>query len=187
MCVVVKIARLATKFTMTRLIRTYHDEFISDPFLIEKGFSDAARRLFDHVKLRSVSRNLFGVVPPLIVLWSMLRWEPKLGTCIIKQCDVDLWALEKDVEFALQIMSLTDEDVARRCQTKDGLYFDYSMVGALATSAVLEATELSDGFISTEHVALALGNERSDAPVLEILCKHRVSYNQMRQNLIELR
>ena len=171
---------------MDHRILTLNAQCISEPYLTDHRFSDSAKLLFDHVRSRASLRSLYGLVNPLIILWSMLRWEPKVGTHILEYCGADLWSLEKNVDSALNAMSLSDDMVAIRRQSQEGVFFDFRDVGETATVAVEEARRYEDTFVSTEHITLALGMS-SDTIVQALLKGHGIEYENMKSGLDHVR
>ena len=137
---------------------------VTDQWMSDHGFTDAARRFIHDARSRAGDRGIYGTLPPILILWAMLRWERKVGVLAIEKCGVDLSQLEHDTEFELESLpSVT---------WRDGIDLDH--VKAAAKRAVEEAAQLGHNYVGSEHLVLALTRDASDS-VRRIFQKHGLS------------
>jgi hypothetical protein len=79
---------------------------------------------------RASARGLFGRISPLILLWTMLRWERKAPITLLERCGVDVTAITALVDDALS-------------QAKDGMFvpvLDFTPLAELVHEAQNHAT-----------------------------------------------
>ncbi len=133
-------------------------------WMTDHSFTDSARRCIDDAQSRASARGMLGKLPPILILWAMLRWERKVGVIAIEECGVDLSVLERDTEVELQ--SFPDGD------WRDGV--DFVQIKAVANQAVAEAVLRGHNYVGSEHLVLALCRVENQA-IQRLFQKHGVS------------
>ena len=140
---------------------------------------------------RSMSAEVTEQTVPMLVLWSVLRWERKVGLVALERMGVDVDALARDVDRAL------DEACAEfrrmngppRVQTlpsgQRGIVLDFrAPLTPLLDAAEHEALGLGHTWVGSEHLLLAsirIGGAR----LREVLDRHRVGYDGVRQAVLD--
>jgi ATP-dependent Clp protease ATP-binding subunit ClpA len=87
-----------------------------------------------------------GVITPLIILWSILRWERKLGQAVLKKMVGDTRTMEDRVDSTIKA---TDDHVPLH-------FIDLCQLGLVARLAKKEARTLRRKYVGSEHLLLAL-------------------------------
>jgi ATP-dependent Clp protease ATP-binding subunit ClpA len=105
-----------------------------------------------------------GKLPALLILWSMLRSERKVGVVALEKCGVDLASLEREVEAELEPLSAEN--------WRNGI--DLAHFQAVANRAVKEAAQFEHNYVGSEHLVLALCRD-PDEVVQRLLQKRGVS------------
>jgi hypothetical protein len=98
----------AARIVMSKIEVKYSD-CLDREWLQKKQFTDDAQRMLRSVGERARERGMFGVLPPSLLLWTMLRWERKIGIVVLERCGVNLKELERDVEAELELLPPTHE------------------------------------------------------------------------------
>lgn len=145
---------------------------ITGQWLTERHFSDNARRMIRDVHARATDRGMFGELPPVLILWALLRWERNLAINVLERCGVNTRQLEADVEREL--------NASPAGESLDG--FDLFQVRRIAEEAVDEAECLGDRFVGPEHLVLALCRDR-DAVLSQLFASHNVTADDYRAAL----
>ena len=158
-----------------RWIEAVGGDCLTEGWLAGHKFTDNARRMLRHAFERYLDRGSPGEeVPPVMILWSMLRWEPKIGAVILERCGVDLRSLERDVEERLSRLAVSGRSHGH----------DLGALSRVAAAAIAEAATIGHGYVGSEHLVLALlkgGDESIGGP----LGRHGVTYEAYRSKLIE--
>ncbi len=137
---------------------------VADEWMSEHHFTDSARRFINDADARSGDRGMFGEIPPLLLLWTMLRWERKIGVVVLERCGIDLAVLERDVESELE--SAWDSD------WRHGIDLIHLM--SVAKQAANEAAALGHNYVGDEYFVLALCRDTDEA-VKRVFQKHNIS------------
>src|SRR5580692_6123537 len=137
---------------------------VTDVWLSEHQLTDSARRFMRDAESRSGDRGMFGKLPPLLLLWTMLRWERKIGVIVLERCGADLAMLEREIESELES--------ARDSDWRSGV--DLVHLQSVAKRAVDEAAALEHDYVGSEHLVLALCRDTDEA-VKRIFQRHNVS------------
>jgi ATP-dependent Clp protease ATP-binding subunit ClpA len=124
--------------------------FAEDEHAKEQCLTDTSLIVLKQTIDRACARFFIGAVSPIVLLWSILRWEPKRGVHLIAECGVDLNKFECEVSRILGLMG--------KEQREDAItpVFDFEPVAKCVTIARQEATLLGQSYIGTEHLVLAL-------------------------------
>jgi len=108
-------------------------------------FTDNAARVIAGVIDCALARGLHGTVPHIVLLWSLLAGERKLGVVVLEACGMNLD--ETRLRVSQQIDSVT---------TLEGDDFDFAAIVALAQDARELSGALKCSYVGTEHLVLAL-------------------------------
>jgi ATP-dependent Clp protease ATP-binding subunit ClpA len=144
---------------------------------LERGFTDAAIQVLDDGQLLATTQNISGEVPPVVVLWCVLRrWNRsgRLGLAVLEACGVDRQSLERDIEAALR---------PRFGSAGPGLGLERIYQAALRANE--EAASLGHNWIGTEHLVLALFDDQ-DAVIGRLFQKHAVTREAFNAKLGEI-
>lgn len=115
-------------------------------YLQSLSFTDDAVRIVLGTFDRAIARGMTGIIPSALILWSMLRWEKKLGVGAIEALLGDLHSLELAVDVLLV-------DIGTRPLNE---FIDMSCVNTITDAAVIEAKSMGTSYVGTEHILLAL-------------------------------
>ena len=96
-------------------------------------FTDDAVTVMLHTYDRAIRQVNVGVVHPVLVLWSLLRWGYGMGIVALRECGIDQWSFERDTACLLEALNLPEEKE---------LLFDFRAVSAVSTAAIIEAKML---------------------------------------------
>ena len=156
-------------------------QMLNDPVVELENLSPT--RVTDHAKRmivdsvdRTFDRGIWGVVPPVVLLWSMLRWERKFGTIILERCGGPLELMEKRIDLELSRLS----------QLPLTPLIDFRNLTQLIHVASEEAAGMGDWFISSEHLLLALLRSTDDF-LTNLFGEFGVSYLAYRSTFLSLR
>jgi ATP-dependent Clp protease ATP-binding subunit ClpA len=148
---------------------------LSRDWFTENNFTQEALRAFQHTFQRSCRLGASGMFFPVLLLWSMLRWEGVFGVRLLSSCGVNQWNIERDVEDCLHKQ-------LEKCEASDQ---DMKIAKSIATSAIREATALNQQHVGTEHIMLAL-LAMNDEGLTGLFTHYGLSYDQYKTKLIEL-
>jgi hypothetical protein len=162
------------------IITSKNDQLLREGRLKERGFTDSAVRLFRDVIERSQCRGVRGKGPPLLILWSLLRSEWRLGAYLIDRCVADRWRLEMDIEALLESAEARMDRSSRDAFPPQ--FADYLRISGIATKARDVASRLQCRYVGTEHVVLALCMLR-DKEVGKVFKKHSISCAKLKREL----
>lgn len=145
---------------------------VSSQWLTGHRFTDPAMRIVRDAETRGLHRGLYGELPALLMLWSMLRWERNQGIVALERLGVDILALERDIDVELRPPK----------QPVGGILIDLVRLKAIATQAAEEAALIGDNFVGPEHLLLALCRD-GDEGVRRVLQKQGVTAGKCTQLL----
>ena len=158
-----------------RRVELRNGEFLRTDYVRRHGLTRCAQTILQHTMERSLLRGITGEVPALMILWSMLRWEKRVGLAIIELCGVDLRSLEQDVENKL------DEYISgSKCPT-----LDFIRIQEVVEAATKEAADLRHDYVATEHFVLALCR-KGECDISRLFEKHNLGYEFLKDNLVKL-
>jgi ATP-dependent Clp protease ATP-binding subunit ClpA len=123
-----------------------------------EGFADDACHIVTDALARARARSLFGVISPLLILWSVLRWEHTLGRASLQSVIGDLYHLETAIDAAIEAVG----------QHRFTGIIDCALIESVVTRALHEARLLGRNYVGSEHIVLALFTEDCEhvSPVL---------------------
>jgi hypothetical protein len=141
---------------------------------------------------RSIHTELTEQTIPMLALWSVLRWERKVGLVALERVGVEIDSLARDVDRALEAAC---EEVRRRtgppklqtlpsgqrCMVVDS----QAPLAPLLVAAEHEALGFGHNWVGTEHLLLAVVR-LADSRLREVLERHRVTYEEVRRAVLEL-
>jgi Clp amino terminal domain, pathogenicity island component len=145
---------------------------VSSQWLTGHRFTDPAMRIVRDAETRGLHRGLYGELPAVLMLWSMLRWERNPGIVALERLGVDILALERDIDVELRPPK----------PPVGGCLIDMVRLKTIATQAAEEAALIGDDFVGPEHLLLAMCRE-SDEGVRRVLHKHGLTAGRCTQSL----
>jgi ATP-dependent Clp protease ATP-binding subunit ClpC len=141
---------------------------------------------------RSTSTEITEQTVLMLALWSVLRWERKVGLVALERLGVEPDALARDIDRA---MHAACEEVRQRTgppklQTlpsgRRGILVDYhTPLAPLLAAAEQEALGLGHNWVGSEHLVLAIVR-LADPCLREVLDRHGVRYTEVRQAVLDL-
>ncbi|MBV9125744.1 MAG: hypothetical protein JO112_20535 [Planctomycetes bacterium] len=143
----------------------------------ERGFTEAAIKVLDDVEGLANTRKISGAVPPVVVLWCVLRrWNQsgRLGLVVLEACGVSRESLEHDIE----------EELRPRFGSS-GLGVDLGTIHQVVLKAHEEAATLGHNWVGTEHLVLALLTSE-DTVLGKLFQKYGVSRERFKPKLAEI-
>lgn len=114
-------------------------------------------------------------ITPFHLLWSLIHQEESLVLSILEKLDINLAKLKQEIHSVLSSFA--------KNSSNSPLYITPELGKVLENSA-LEANLLGDQFISTEHLFLAILNEKNAFGLLD---KNGLNKEAVKQVLMELR
>jgi len=145
---------------------------IGSQWLTGHRFTDPAMRIIRDAEARGLHRGLFGELPPLLMLWSMLRWERNAGSVALERLDIDLLALERDIDVELRPPKTPAA----------GTLIDMIHLKTIAKRAAEEAALLGHHDVGPEHLLLAICRDSNEG-VRRVLQKHGLTAGRCTQSL----
>jgi hypothetical protein len=141
---------------------------------------------------RSMPDQMTDQAVGMLALWSLLRWERKVGLVALERMGVVVDALACDVDRALSALSA---EIWRQAgppklevlpSGQRGVVMDFdALLEPLLAAAEHEALGLGHAYVGSEHLLLAA--VRAAGPRLqEVLDRHRVGYDGIRQAVLEV-
>ena len=168
-----------------------------DRLLEERQFTDSARLIVENAPHRASERGLHHVDPSsyvALLLWTLTRWERKVGLMALETMGVDLDQLARDL----------DGDLTRRAvehpivfDTRSGslvykntgeayVGWDHDAIAQpLLAQAEREARKMGHDYVGTEHLLLAMINA-ADPELKRVLNGHLMNSDNVRGTILEL-
>jgi ATP-dependent Clp protease ATP-binding subunit ClpA len=162
--------------------------------LSARHFTTSATHIVEQLWSRAADRGMCSEVNEqsvtMLALWSLLRWERKVGLVALERMGAEVDALARDVDRAL---SAVCEEIRQHAapprlkvlpsgRSAVVVDFDASLEPLLA-AAEHEALGLGHHWVGTEHLLLAA--VRLAGPRLrEVLDRHGVGYDGVRQAVL---
>jgi ATP-dependent Clp protease ATP-binding subunit ClpA len=174
-----------------------------------RSLTDSAQNILTQVHSRAYDRGS-GLHRPdeativLLVLWSVLLWERKVGLVALEQAGVNRFDLARDLDRLLdekaselpdvfdsqQPVVVVGEDqqpivvVGETHKPFDG-WHNADPLEPLLHQAEHEATDLGHGYIGSEHLVLAI-IKLADPALTNVLQQHGLSHGKVREAVIYL-
>jgi ATP-dependent Clp protease ATP-binding subunit ClpA len=160
-----------------------------------RHFTTSAIHVVEQLWPRAADRGMISEVNehtlPTLALWSILRWERKVGLVSLERMGVDVGALADDVGRTLDAAAAEIRQRAgpQRLQTlpsgQCGIVVDFQTpLAPLLAAAEHEALELGHSWVGTEHLLLAV-IRLADPGLCEVLTQHRIMYDGARQAVVK--
>jgi ATP-dependent Clp protease ATP-binding subunit ClpA len=168
----------------------------TDDFTAWPRITDPARRVLQQASERAADRGLHVLDGPIfsaLVLWTLLRWERKVGLVAIEHTGANLVDLAQDVDALLseyqESCAVAIDPDGRLVMQKSGIPAPNVDYGALRKrllkQAQLEAQELGHDWIGTEHLVLAIARS-AEAPLAELLATHSITHERTKSSVQEV-
>jgi ATP-dependent Clp protease ATP-binding subunit ClpA len=136
---------------------------------------------------RSMSGEVNGQTVIILVLWSLLRWERKVGLVALEKMGTNLDALATEVDQAL-VAACNDERQRKPRGLPPGqkvVLVDFQPPKELLHAAECEAIRLGHGYIGSEHLLLATINQ-APPRLREVLQSHSVTHERATDAILQL-
>ena len=167
-----------------------------DPELAARHFTTSAIHIVEQLWPRAADRSMSTEVTeqtvPTLALWSILRWERKVGLVALERMGVELDALARDLDRALDAACAEFRRVngPPRLQTlssgQRGVVVDFrAALAPLLGAAEHEARGLGHNWVGSEHLVLAVIRV-ADPRLREVLDRHRLGYERVRQAVVDV-
>ena len=150
------------------------DRYTAEWMRAHKVTDDAIYMFLDAQK-RVIARVYLGDVSPLIVLWTILRWERKLVRSAIEELSGDLHQLEIAV----------DEELTNAAKESTELVMDLTRVGQLIDGSIAEAAGMQMEYVCPEHILLALCR-LADPRVMRVLSPFNLTHSGVKNWILDV-
>lgn len=171
-------------------MRSLYDEKLS-----ARHVTDSAQRILNLIPLRSGDRGLHVVDGDsfvMLALWSLLRWERKVGLVALECLHVDIEALSRRVDVLLTakaeenpVASSQGILVLRKTGQPYKHWDFHELLEPLLGQAEHEALALNHDYVGSEHLLLAAVKLASPA-LSQVLVDHDVTYDRTRESVLEI-
>jgi ATP-dependent Clp protease ATP-binding subunit ClpA len=164
--------------------------------LSARQFTTSAIHIVDQLWPRAADRSMTSEVSPQIVtmlaMWSLLRWERKVGLVALERLGVEPDALAQAVNQALSTACAESRrhGAPPKFQAfpsgQKAIVVDFDTpLEPLLTAAEDEARAMSHNYVGSEHLLLAI--IRQACPRLqEVLQAHAVTYQRVKETVLDL-
>jgi len=143
---------------------------------MQERFSDRARHAMALANLEATQLN-YDYIAPAHLLLGLISEGACVATEALRLLQVDLDRVREDIRSQLTPGSDSDQSFGRRAQTKE--------TREVIAAAITEARKFGHRYVGTEHLILALLQERSGLPAT-VLAKHGVNLDQLREKVLAL-
>lgn len=169
----------------------------TNPEWTERRITDSAQRILRHVRDRAGDRGLHVVDEsslPMMVLWSILLWERKVGLVALERTGVSRFELVRDLDELLDAKATENPVVFDRHQnillyakTREPykLWDFHAILEPLLKQAEREAADMGHGYLGSEHLMLAVIVLAAPTPSV-LLQKHGVEHQKVKQAVLEV-
>jgi len=164
--------------------------------LSNRHFTTSAIDIVEQLTSRAADRGMLSEATeqtvPMLLLWSILRWERKVGLVALERMGVEVDTLARDVDRALSAAcgEVRQHAVPPRRQVLPSgqivVVADFNApVKPLLAAAEHEALGLGHRWVGSEHLLLAA--VRLAGPQLRaLLDRHNVAYDAVRQAILSV-
>ncbi len=164
--------------------------------LSARHFTSSAIHIVEQLWQRAADRSMSTAATeqtvPMLALWSILRWERKVGLVALERMGVEVDVVARDVDHALRAAStkFRRQMGPPKLQTlpsgQRGIVVDHDApLAPLLASAEHEALGLNHSYVGTEHLLLAIV-QLADTRLREVLDRHRIVYDRVREAVVEV-
>ena len=163
--------------------------------LAAKHFTTCAVHIVDQLWPRAGDRNMVTELTeetvPMLCLWTLLRWERKVGLVVLDKIGVDLNPLAHDIDEALDAAcaDVLEQTGPRKFQTLGSEHYividERKPLMPLLAAAEHESIGLGHNWVGSEHLLLAiikLANPR----LRSVLERYHVEYEAVRQAIVHI-
>ena len=123
----------------------------------------------------------------LLVLWSLLRWERKVGLVTLEKMGINLDSFAQEVNQAL--CAAWEDARQRKCQAglpgQKVVLVDFQPREQFLLAAQREAAHLSHNYVGSEHLLLA-AIQMADPRLGAVLEKYAVTYERAKATILQL-
>jgi len=168
---------------------------LTDPKLSARHVTDSAQRILNLIPSRSRDRGLDFVDNDsiiLLALWSLLRWERKVGLVSLEHIGTDTESLSRHLDELLTAKAEENPVGARNgvlILKKTGEPYkepDFSaLLEPLLGQAEHEAMALGHNYIGSEHILLAV-IKLANRQLTEVFERHGLSYERIRSSAVDV-
>jgi ATP-dependent Clp protease ATP-binding subunit ClpA len=174
---------------------------------IRRRVTDSAQRILAQIPTRAIDRGLASRVPDdaaivMLLLWSVLNWERKIGLVALEEAGVERFDLVRALdrllaEKAAELPEAFDLDqavdgehqgiriVVPKSGQPDVSRGSEDLLEPLLQQAEHEAKELGHNYVGSEHLVLAIV-KLSDPALRTLLEEHGVIYEQVKEAVVRL-
>jgi len=162
--------------------------------LLGRRFTDSAQLIVQQLVDRAGDRGLFHVDDASVVplaLWTLIRWERKVGLVALETMGVDLHSLADKLDALLTRLAdehpvVFKDGVAVYAKTGARIGSDLSTaIETLLTQSESEACKLEHNYVGSEHLLLAIIT-RANSQLSAILQDHLVTYDCTKDTILEV-
>jgi ATP-dependent Clp protease ATP-binding subunit ClpA len=158
-----------------------------------RPFTSSAKQIIDQFAQRAYCRGIFDfedtIVP--LALWTLIRWERKVGLAALETMGVDLHRVADKLDELLTRVADERPVVARNgfvvfADNGERVNLDpAAAMQSLLDRAQLEARKLNHEYVGSEHLLLAIIT-LADSRLSQILGEELVTYDCTRETILEL-
>ena len=162
------------------------------PGLAARRFTSTAIDIVEQMCPRAAERGMATGcterTAPMLALWSLLRWERKVGLVALERLGVEIDALARDADWGLSEACAEPgqpiEPAESQALSAGRRVVDFDTpLRPLLAAAEDEALGLGHNWVGSEHLLLAV--VRLASPELgELLSRHGVVYDRLRQSIV---
>lgn len=165
-----------------------------DKRLSGRRFTTSAIHIVEQIGSRAADRSMSSEFTeqtvPMLVLWSLLRWERKVGLVALERLGVEPDALARDVDRGLSEACAEHRRHAGPPQFltlpggRHGIVVDFETpLEPLLEAAEGEAHDLGHNWVGSEHLLLAVVR-LADPQLAGLLDRHGVAYDGARRAVV---
>ena len=168
-----------------------------DWLLEERQFTDSARLIVRQAGSRAQNRGFDHVDASsyaVLLLWTMIRWERKIGLVALETMGVDLEMLAREIDEILTRRA-DEHPVAFDPRTNSFVYektgeaffgWDYDVIAIpLFDQAAQAARKIHHDYVGTEHLLLAVISA-ADPELKQVLDGHFMRAENVEETILEV-
>jgi len=162
--------------------------------LTDRRFTDSAQRIVQQISRRANDRGLFcedDATVTALALWTLIRWERKVGLVALERMGVDLHGLADKLDARLSRLAdlhpVTAKDgVAIFANTGERLHSDWpTAIEPFLALSESEARKLKHNYVGSEHLLLAI-IANADPELSRILDDQHITYDCSKATILEV-
>ena len=148
-------------------------------------------QLFSRWADRSMPDEITEPTITMLALWSLLRWERKVGLVALERMGIEPDALAKEVN---QVLCAASEEVRQHAgkpkfhvlpSGQKAMVVDFDApLEPFLKAAEHEALAMNHSYVGSEHLLLAI-IQRACPRLREVLQQYGVSYNRVKEKVID--